>query len=202
MLKGRFITFEGGEGTGKSTQVKMLAAFLEQRGVRAVTTREPGGTPLGEKIREALFTGEAPSPGVELMMNVASRLNHVEKIIKPALAKGAWVISDRFLDSSAVYQGYAAGLGMDWVYEVHNMVLGNFRPDITFVLDGDPAVTLERARKSGETNRYEEMELSFHRKVREGFLKVAEREKGRCWVVDAGVAAEEAHKQIINHLAL
>ncbi|RME64180.1 MAG: dTMP kinase, partial [Alphaproteobacteria bacterium] len=160
--RGRLITLEGGEGAGKSTQIRYLQDFLSTKyGLEIVVTREPGGTPGAEAIRELLVHGDARRwDGVaELLLHYAARRDHVERLIKPALARGAWVLSDRFADSSMAYQGIVQGVGLDRVFELHQLVLGNFWPDLTFVLDLPVSVGLQRAsaRDGGAAGRYERM---------------------------------------------
>jgi dTMP kinase len=190
---GRFITLEGGEGAGKSTQVRRLAAALAARGIEVVQTREPGGTPGAEDIRTLLVTGDPArwDAMTETLLHYAARRAHVEKTVKPALARGAWVISDRFADSTMAYQGYAGSVGREAVAALHKLVLGDFAPDLTLVLDLPVAVGLERARTrmQGATqaeDRYERMGLAFHESLRSAFHDIAAREPDRCRLIDAG----------------
>lgn len=190
---GHFITLEGGEGAGKSTQVKRLAAALSARGIEVVQTREPGGTPGAEDIRSLLVTGD---PGrwdamTETLLHYAARRAHVEKTVKPALARGAWVISDRFADSTMAYQGYAGSVGRETVAALHRLVLGDFAPDLTLVLDLPVETGLARAKArmtgaSQAEDRYERMGLAFHENLRAAFHEIARREPERCRLVDAG----------------
>jgi len=191
-MSGKFITFEGGEGGGKSTQVKLLAEALRHQGFRVVMTREPGGAPAAEDIRELLVSGavERWSPMAEVLLNYAAREMHVTKTIRPALDRGDWVISDRFADSTMAYQGYGGGIDLDRIAAIHSSVLDNFKPDATFVLDLPAEEGLERAgRRMIETksneDRFERMGRDFHTRLREGFLSIAEADPGRCRVVDA-----------------
>lgn len=195
---GRFITLEGGEGAGKSTQVKRLAAALSARGIEVVQTREPGGTPAAEDIRALLVTGD---PGrwdamTETLLHYAARRTHVEKTVKPALARGAWVISDRFADSTMAYQGYAGSVGREAVAALHKLVLGVFVPDLTLVLDLPVETGLARAkaRMTGAAqaeDRYERMDLAFHESLRAAFHDIAKREPGRCRLIDASGSPDQ-----------
>lgn len=190
---GHFITLEGGEGAGKSTQVKRLAAALSARGIEVVQTREPGGTPGAEDIRGLLVTGDPArwDAMTETLLHYAARRAHVEKTVKPALARGAWVISDRFADSTMAYQGYAGSVGREAVAALHRLVLGDFTPDLTLVLDlpVEAGLARARARMSGSSqaeDRYERMGLAFHESLRAAFHDIAAREPERCRLVNAG----------------
>lgn len=195
MTLGRFITFEGGEGAGKSTQARYLAERLASKGVPAIVTREPGGTPFAEKVRDIVLTPEtAPkAPLAEALLFSAARADHVEQLIRPALQRGTWVISDRFADSTRAYQGAAGGLSPDIVGEIERIALGGLTPDLTIVLDLDPRVGLARAdqRRGAQTpgafvvtDTFESRRLAFHEKLRQGFLDIAAREPGRVVVLD------------------
>lgn len=185
--RGRFITFEGGEGAGKSTQVRMLATRLKAAGRRVVATREPGGSPGAEAIRKLLVEGAtdrwAPLP--ETLLFLAARADHVVTTIEPALNTGDWVICDRFIDSTVVYQGMVRELGVERVQLLQQLSV-SISPDLTFVLDIDPKDGLARThgRASGE-NRFEQFDAGFHRRLREAFLAIARREPQRCIVVDS-----------------
>ncbi|HHW07556.1 MAG TPA: dTMP kinase [Clostridia bacterium] len=203
-LTGLFITIEGPDGAGKSTQVRLLAAYLQQQGWPVVLTREPGGTELAEKIRGLLLevSGEPVTPVAEVLLYAASRAQHVEYLIKPALAKGAVVISDRFVDSSVAYQGYGRGLGAELVWQINEPALGGLLPHLTIVLDIDPEAGLQRlAQRSQEhrtgLDRLEREALDFHRRVREGFLQLARQFPDRVAVLSAAGRVEEVHQQII-----
>jgi dTMP kinase len=195
---GRFITLEGGEGAGKSTQVKRLAAKLEASGIAVVQTREPGGTPGAEAIRQLLVTGDPArwDAMTETLLHYAARRAHVEKTVRPALARGAWVVSDRFADSTMAYQGYAGSVGRDAVAALHRLVLGEFTPDLTLILDLPVEQGLQRAQArhaaqvsaqaSGAVeDRYERMGLAFHETLRRAFHDIAAREPQRCRIIDA-----------------
>ena len=186
MSRGRFITIEGGEGTGKSTHAKLLCDALRAEGLAVVCTREPGGSPGAEEIRRLLVSGEPNrwDAMTEALLFCAARRDHLVKTVQPALARGEWVVSDRFADSTAAYQGFAQGLGQDVVERLHEMVAGGCVPDLTVILDVPADIGLARARSRGG-GRYESMDTSFHEKLREGFLAIARREPGRCVVIDA-----------------
>jgi dTMP kinase len=185
---GRFITLEGGEGTGKSTQVRRLAAALEARGLKTLITREPGGAPGAEEIRKLMVEGE---PGrwnaiTETLLAYAARADHVARTIGPALKEGRWVISDRFSDSTFAYQGVGRGLDRETIRRIDSAVLDDFTPDLTLVLDLDVAIGLGRANaRVGAENRFEKFGPEFHEKLRQAFLDIAKRFPERCRVIDA-----------------
>lgn len=191
--RGRFISLEGGEGAGKSTQAKRLAAKLSEQGIEAVLTREPGGTPGAEAIRGLLVSGDTGrwDALTETLLHFAARREHVEKTVKPALARGAWVITDRFADSTMAYQGYAGGAGREAVAALHRLVLGDFRPDLTLILDLPVEQGLERARarmqgQAAAEDRYERMGEAFHQALRSAFHDIAALEPQRCRIINAG----------------
>lgn len=191
-MNGRFITFEGGEGGGKSTQVKMLAAALKGAGIGVVTTREPGGAPAAEDIRELLVSGavERWSPMAEVLLNYAAREMHVRQTVRPALDRGDWVICDRFSDSTMAYQGYGGGVEPARIQAIHEAVLGEFKPDLTLILDLPTDEGLARAGKrlieaNSAEDRFERMERDFHDRLRNGFLEIAKADPLRCKVIDA-----------------
>ncbi len=204
-----FITLEGIEGSGKTTQAGYMVEFLEDTGREYFITREPGGTKIGEKIRSILLDTESKglTPHAELLLYIADRVQHVQEKILPALSKGLTVICDRYYDATLVYQGYARGLDLKLIQKLHEIVLENPKPDITFLFDLSPEIGLKRAwtrieketENSGET-RFEEEKLSFHNKVREGYLRLAEREPQRFQIIDAGQTEPEVKKQIIKIL--
>jgi dTMP kinase len=187
-MTGRFITLEGGEGAGKSTQIKRLAAALEKKGIGVVTTREPGGSPGAEEIRKLLVEGE---PGrwdalTEVLLMYAARADHVKRTIGPALLADKWVICDRFTDSSFAYQGAGRGLPREIIRRIDSVVLDDFRPDLTLVLDLDVDTGLKRAgARGGAEQRFENFDRAFHEKLRQAFLDIATRSPDRCVVVDA-----------------
>ena len=186
--RGRFITFEGGEGGGKSTQVKNLAARLRAAGEDVLETREPGGSPGAEEIRGLLVNGapERWDAVSELLLHFAARRAHLRETVVPALADGRWVLCDRFADSTMAYQGYGHGLGREPVLALYDLVVGGRRPDVTVILDlpVDEGLTRAAAR-SGGGDRYERMDRAFHERLRGGFLDIAKREPERCVLVDA-----------------
>jgi dTMP kinase len=194
MGRGRFISFEGGEGAGKSTQAALLGDRLAAAGQSVVRTREPGGTEGADAIRDLLVTGAADrwDPVSEVLLHYAARRDHVERVIKPALAGSAWVLSDRFADSTMAYQGYGSGLGVELIETIHRATLGEFHTDMTVIMDFDPAQGLARARgRDPDPSRYEGFDLAFHERLREGFLAIAKAEPSRCVVVDAGGSIEQ-----------
>ena len=191
MTQGRFITIEGVEGVGKSTNIALVKSLLEARGYEVLLTREPGGTPTGERIREILLDKDeqAMTAMTELLLVFAARSQHVSQVIMPALAAGQWVISDRFTDSSYAYQGGGRELGIEIVAALEAQVLADFRPDLTIVLDVDIATGLERATREAEADRFESEHASFFQRVRETFLTLAEADRYR--VIDAGQPIEQ-----------
>ena len=200
--RGRLITLEGGEGAGKTTQQRRLAAHLEARGIETVLTREPGGTPGAEQIR-ALVTGGAVdrwSAMTELLLMMAARSDHLDRVVRPALDAGRWVVSDRFHDSSRVYQGLAGGLGLEVVDRLHAPLLGSTLPDLTLLLDLDPRVGRERRRAQGGGGRFEDKHDDYHDRVRAGFLALARAEPRRFAVVDAARAEDEVAIDVIDAL--
>lgn len=188
MSQGRFITFEGGEGVGKSTQIRRLAARLTAAGREIVATREPGGSPGAEAIRDLLVQGAADrwSPVTETLLMYAARRDHIERVIRPALARGAWVVCDRYADSTRAYQGAAGGTDPDLIAAMETFVLEEVRPDLTLVFDMAPEAGLARAadRTHAET-RFESKGAAFHARLRQAFLDIAKAEPDRCQVVDA-----------------
>lgn len=197
---GKFITLEGGEGAGKTTQGERLVSALNAAGVETVLTREPGGTFGAEAIRELVLSGTKDrwSGMTELLLMYAARLDHIEKLIMPALERGAWVISDRFADSSLAYQGYARGLGPDQVIAVHNAVMGGFKPDLTILFDIDPILTMKRVETRGEDlSRFDSETLDFHKTLREAFLEIADADKDRIFTLDAAESRDAVHQRIL-----
>ncbi len=207
--KGRFLTFEGGEGVGKSTQIRYLAARLENSGVAVLVTREPGGAPgllaQASAVRQLLVEGEpdAWSPESEALLNYAQRVEHVRRIIKPALANGTWVLCDRFADSTMAYQGYGHRLGPDFVKKLHRLVLGSFAPDLTLVFDLPLEVGLKRAlSRAGAETRFERMGFEFHKRLRQGFRAIARQNPKRCRLVDASGDETTVAKRIERLVAI
>lgn len=200
-MTGRFITLEGGEGTGKSTQVKRLAAALEARGIGVVTTREPGGSPGAEEIRKLMVEGEPGrwNPITETLLAYAARADHVARTIGPALTAGKWVISDRFSDSTFAYQGVGRGLDRETIRRIDSAVLDDFSPDLTLVLDLDVSIGLGRAlARAGAENRFEKFGTDFHEKLRQAFLDIAKRFPERCKVIDASGDTDQVAEAIFT----
>jgi dTMP kinase len=181
-----FITFEGGEGSGKTTQIRLLDERLRQLGYAVLTTREPGGTPLGEKLRTLLLDVNSQiEPQAELLLYAADRAQHVATLIRPALAAGKIVISDRYADSALAYQGYGRGLDLTALRQIMAFATGGLQPDITFFLDLDPQQGLARCAQSGRADRFEAQALDFHQRVREGYLALIAAEPERWVRIDA-----------------
>ena len=208
--RGKFITFEGLDGSGKSTQIERLARKLAADGIRAVVTREPGGTAIGEKIRHLLLDTSTSdlSPMAELALMFASRAQHIQEIIQPALAEGRVVLCDRFTDSTEAYQGGGRKLGSEPVLALHRILCGNLQPDLTILMDSDVAASVKRARRrniarvsgdgGGDENRFEQESRAFFGRVRNAYLAIAARESQRVVVVNARGTPEETHKQILE----
>jgi dTMP kinase len=203
-MSGVFITFEGGEGAGKSTLIKRLGEHYKKIGMKYLLTREPGGTPDAEDIRALLVNGEPGkySAEAEAMLNYAARDAHLRKVIRPALAEGKKVLCDRFMDSTVAYQGAAGGCPMYLIKTMERMIVGETVPDVTFIFDLDPKIGLERAksRGAGVEDRYERKGIEFHEKLRAAFLKIAQRNPQRCVVVDASKPPEEVWVKVRNSL--
>ncbi len=197
--RGRFITFEGGEGGGKSTQLRLLVEHLRATGRNVVATREPGGAPGAEAIRRLLVEGEVGrwDALTEALLHTAARRDHLRTTVWPAVEAGKWVVSDRFADSTIAYQGGGHGLGVEVVRNLQAIVTGGFAPDLTIILDIDPAQGLERAgRRGGGEDRYERMDLGFHQRLRQAFLDIAAAEPERCAVIDATQPVETVHAAV------
>ena len=191
--RGRFITFEGGEGTGKSTQARRLAERLSASGLKVVTTREPGGSLGAEAIRRLVLEGEADrwSPTAETLLMYAARADHLERTIRPALADGGWVICDRFIDSTRAYQGAGGKAAASLISALEAEVVGEGRPDLTLVLDLDVEAGLARAVGRDALDRFERMDRGFHERLRQGFLDIARADPERCEVVPAAGSPDE-----------
>ncbi|MBY6243714.1 dTMP kinase [Methylosinus sp. Sm6] len=202
---GRFVTLEGGEGAGKSTQMRLLQETLAERGVEAIATREPGGSPHAEALREALLGGRAAPLGPlgEAILFSAARIDHLDRLIKPALARGAWVICDRFADSTRAYQGARGGVDPRLIALLERVALLGAKPDLTIILDIPPEEGLERAKRRRRPDeppdRFESEGLAFHEGLRRAYLDIAASEPGRCCVVDAR-APEQEVAQAIWHI--
>lgn len=200
-MRGKFITFEGGEGTGKSTQAAMLTLRLESVGLGVLLTREPGGSPGAEIIRHVLLSGAAKpfGPEAEAMLFAAARDDHVRCTIEPALAAGKWVVCDRFIDSTRVYQGVLGAVDQRFIKALERVSLGGLGPELTFVLDLPAAVGLERAasRRSGSNpDRFEAEQIEFHERLREAYLALAASEPERCVILDARASKEALAKRV------
>lgn len=200
-MAGSFITFEGGEGAGKSTQIARLAAYIRSEAREVVTSREPGGTPQGEAVRGLLVDGKTDqwSATSEALLNYAARDAHLRSVIRPALARGATVVCDRFMDSTRAYQGLAGDCDIGLIDMLERSIVGTTRPDLTLVFDLDPEVGLARARARGEgiEDRYERMGLAFHQRLREAFRSIALSDQKRCRLVDADQSVDEVERAIV-----
>jgi dTMP kinase len=200
----RFITLEGGEGTGKSTQAKRLSKKLRERGIDNIVTREPGGSPGAEQIRELFVHGE---PGrwsalTETLLVFAARVDHVERTIRPALAAGRWVICDRFTDSTYAYQGVGRGNDRETIRRIESVSIGDFKPNLTLVLDLPVETGLQRARgRAGDENRFEGFDTAFHERLRQAFVDIARRNGDRCVLLDAGGSEDEVAELIWNSVS-
>ncbi len=206
-----FITLEGIEGAGKTTQIKEMVCFLESNGHSCTVTREPGGTAIGKKIRSILLDPECGemSPLTELLLYNADRVQHVETVIKPALDDGKTVICDRFFDATTVYQGYARGLDIGLIMALHHLVLGGLKPDMTILFDLPAKTGLTRAWKAvrqgdrtQRETRFEEEKIEFHEKVRAGYLDMARQEPSRFKIIDAGQDQERVKEELLKVLAI
>ena len=197
-MTGRFITIEGGEGAGKSTAQAYLAERLAERGIAVLQTREPGGTPLAESIRQTLLStdGEHPVEMAELLLVFAARAQHLAKVIEPALAAGQWVICDRFTDATYAYQGAARGLSADLIAQLETLVQGERRPDAVVVMDLSPEVGMTRARQRGELDRFEREKPAFYSQVRNAYLARAQADPDRYQVIDAEQSLESVRQAL------
>ena len=199
MIHGKFITFEGGEGAGKSTQLKRLVARLQKAGREVVATREPGGSPGAEIIRDIVLKGRADrwSPVTETLLMYAARRDHVERVIRPALARGAWVVCDRFADSTRAYPGAAGGTDPGLIAELEVHVLEETVPDLTLIFDLPATEGLERAFvRAGAEMRFESKGQAFHERLRESFLSIARAEPTRCALIDAAGSLDEVEARV------
>jgi dTMP kinase len=200
-MKGRFIVFEGIDGSGKTTQLKLLGERLEQRGYRFLYTREPGGTPIGEAVRKILLDPQHNelNPVAEALLYAAARAQHVAQVIKPALLDGQIVLCDRFVDSSLAYQGFARGLSIELLERINEPATAGLRPDLVLLLDFVSAAGLERIAGAGRAaDRIEQEDLAFHHKVRDGYFTLAGRDPRRYRVIDANGTIEQIHRDIIG----
>ena len=207
-----FITLEGIEGSGKTTQIGRLVEFLENKGISCVKTRQPGGTLIGENIRSILLdpANSALAPLAELLLYMADRAQHIHELIRPALKKGKTVVCDRYFDATLVYQGFARGLSIELIRQLHQLLFNDVKPDVTLVLELSPQVGLERAwqqldsgQRSGDESRFEAEALAFHQKVRAGYLELARLEPDRFQIIDAAQSRDEvfaAIRQIVSSI--
>ncbi len=199
MMQGLFITFEGPDGCGKTTQMKLLAEYLEKKGEKVVLTREPGGKGLGEKVREILlnYDGEV-SDRCESFLFLADRAQNIDIIVNPAVKAGKIVLCDRHIDSTVAYQGYGRGLDIERINMLNNLATNGKKPDLTFVFDVDVETSMKRVGK--EKDRMESAGIDFHNRVRQGYLELAKQEPNRIKVIDATKSIEEIHDEVINIL--
>ena len=205
MKQGKFIALEGGEGTGKSTQSRLLAQALQARNIVAVQTREPGGTPGAEAIRELLLhpPGSGWGPSAEALLFAAARSDHVEKLIRPAIARGDWVICDRFVDSSRAYQGGAGGIGDDAVLALHKIGSGGLRPDLTLLIEADAAIVERRLaqRDGGDSDAIGGRSADYHAQVARSFRSFTEAEPASFVMIDGNGTAAAVHQRILDALS-
>jgi dTMP kinase len=197
---GRFITIEGGEGAGKTTQVGLLVAALERARIPARATREPGGSPGGEAIRQLLLEGDADRWDAvgEALLLVAARSDHVARLIAPSLAQGIWVVSDRFADSTLAYQGYGRGLALEDLATLHRIALGGFTADLTVILDLPAEIGLARAAaRAGVDDRFERLDQAFHERLRQGFRQIAAHDSVRCVLIDGSSGPQTVHQAVL-----
>lgn len=198
-----FLTVEGVEGVGKSTHIETIKNFLDERDIPCILTREPGGTPVAERIRELLLAvheDEALCELSELLLVFAARAQHLERVVKPALAQGKWVICDRFTDATYAYQGGGRQLGMAPIAQLESLVQGPLRPDLTLVLDIDPVLGMSRAGQRGQLDRFEVEKMAFFHRVREIYRGLAQADPGRYRVIDAAAALPEVQRHIVAAL--
>lgn len=201
MSTGVFITLEGGEGAGKSTQLKLLEERLVTHEIDIVRTREPGGVPSAETIRDLLVNGETDKwrPLTETLLHFAARHEHISRLVQPALDRGQWVLCDRFADSTTAYQGYAQNIDLETLATLYRLAVGNLEPNLTIILDLPVEVGLERAEDRGiGGTRYEKMGIEFHKRLRDGFLQIAAKNPHRCSILDATQSIEEISEYIMT----
>ncbi len=188
MNKGLFITFEGGEGVGKTTQIKHLEASLKEKGLDVILTREPGGTPAAEEIRHLLshdVHGEKWTPEAEVMLLFAARAMHIKDVIAPALEAKKIILCDRYIDSTRVYQGHLQGMSMNFIHELEARIVGKYMPDVTLILDLDAAQAMARVQSRGASDHYDRGDQAFYEGLRQGFLQIAQDNPARCAIIDA-----------------
>ena len=206
-MAGRFITFEGGDGCGKSTQVKLLAEYLQSKNIEPILTKEPGGTAEGQVLRQLLVTGDADKFDAisECLLYYADRRNHLTKVVWPAIKQDKWVISDRYADSTEAYQyyGYDKRVDISVLRELYKIVAGDFKPDLTIILDIDPEIGMRRSFAKAQHMavkelRFEGRQIEFHHNLRRGFLEIAKREPERCVVINADADITAIHQQVVQ----
>lgn len=200
MATGKFITIEGVEGVGKSSNLEHLQTLLNENGIAHIVTREPGGTALGEQIRKLLLSNSEESVDAiaELLLIFAARAQHIEQIIRPALAKGMWVLCDRFTDATFAYQGAGRGIDSEMIVVLQSLVQGSLKPDLTLILDLDPAIGMQRAVKRGALDRFEQEKMYFFERVRARYLAIAKSEPVRCAVIDAAQPLEVVKATLVS----
>lgn len=197
-MQGKFITIEGTEGVGKTTNIEFIQHWLNRRGVEFVSTREPGGTPLAEEVRELLLTPREEKIGdsTELLLMFAGRAQHLDQVILPALDSGTSVLCDRFTDASYAYQGFGREMDCSLITELEQIVQGDLRPDLTLILDIPVEIGLKRASERSAPDRFEQEQIEFFDRVRQGYLKIAEENPERCAVIDASQSLDEVQASI------
>jgi len=200
MNKGCFITLEGGEGMGKTTNLVFIREFLERLGKRVIVTREPGGTPVGEKIRDLFLSGGGIAPETELLLVFAARAQHLRDVIEPALASGAWVVCDRFTDASYAYQGGGRYVDSEFILNLEEMVQKGRKPDLTLLFDAPVEIGMGRAKNRGVSDRMEAESFAFHTRIRDAYLQLARLFPDRIRLVDASRPLENVQEAISTHL--
>lgn len=201
-MRGKFITIEGTEGVGKTTNIAFIEGWLEARKLPYISTREPGGTPLAEQVRELLLAprAELVCSASELLLMFAGRAQHIDQVIEPALAEGRWILCDRFTDATYAYQGAGRKMGSDLIAELEILVQGSLRPDLTLILDIPVDIGLKRASARSDPDRFELEQVEFFERVRRGYLGIAEQDPDRCKLIDASQSLEQVQSQIANVL--
>ena len=201
-MRGKFITIEGTEGVGKTTNIAFIKGWLEAEKISYISTREPGGTPLAEQVRELLLAprAELVCSASELLLMFAGRAQHIDQVIEPALAEGRWILCDRFTDATYAYQGAGRKMGSDLIAELEILVQGSLRPDLTLILDIPVDIGLKRASARSDPDRFELEQVEFFERVRRGYLGIAEQDPDRCKLIDASQSLEQVQSQIANVL--
>ena len=201
-MRGKFITIEGTEGVGKTTNMAFIKGWLEAKKLSYISTREPGGTPLAEQVRELLLAprAELVCSASELLLMFAGRAQHIDQVIEPALAEGRWILCDRFTDATYAYQGAGRKMGSDLIAELEILVQGSLRPDLTLILDIPVEIGLKRASTRSDPDRFELEQVEFFERVRRGYLGIAEQDPDRCKLIDASQSLEQVQSQIANVL--